>query len=464
MICPRCFKEIDLAQQCPFCAFRFDAEDRRREKVNALPMLYLLADRYELGEMLGAGGFGITYLARDTESNEVLAVKEFFPSSICSRDAENRVVPLKNEQSFEISVKHFFEEARTLYLLKNCPSVACVKAFFRSNNTAYIVMEYIKGKNLNAFADETTKKVPYQQAKNFVVQIALALSEIHAQGMIHSDISPVNVLVNEEGDVKLIDFGASRHFMEKDSENLTVQLKPGYAPPEQYFGSKLPLGPWTDIYALAATFYRLITGEIPPSANERNGGKELKNLTNCVPEMEGKIKKCIEKALCLNYKNRYSDVNEFLADFSDYTLEENKTGENGEAKKESGNPEKGRIKTLFNRLKKNESALHTASAEILVGNSPGKQFPLDAGKQYFVGRQADMCNIVISNETTISRVHCVITCSENGRTITIADKSSNGLSVNNGANLMGKSVTVNEDCTLVFSKGAAVLSIIWNQR
>ena len=470
MICPRCFKEIMFAQCCPFCGFSFEKENARREKVHALPMLFMLADRYELGEILGSGGFGITYLARDVGKNEILAVKEFFPSSICTRDkSSNRVVPYKSANNFETSVKHFYEEAKTLFVLKNCPSVVCVKAFFRSNNTAYIVMEYIKGKNLNSFADEMTKKVPYRLAKNFVVQIALALSEVHTHGMIHSDISPVNVLVNEYGDVKLIDFGASRRFLEKDSENITVQLKPGFAPPELYLGSKLPLGPWTDVYELAATFYRLITGEVPPTAEERNTGKKPKNLIDCVPDIEEKVAQCIDKALSMDYKNRYSDINEFLSDFSDYALIENRTDETSVVQGEltdqkKADPKKNVFSTIFRKLKKEEPETYIATAEIFVGLSPGKQFRLFAGKQYFVGRQADICNIVISDQGTVSRVHCVLICSEDGRSITIADKSSNGLSINNGPKLMGQSATISDSCNLVFSNGTAVLSIIWNQR
>lgn len=468
MICPRCFKEIGMAQSCPSCGFSFEKEEKRREKANALPLFYRLANRYEIGELLGAGGFGITYLAREIESGEILAVKEFFPSHICARGMDGEVVAQKNREGYETSVRHFFEEARTLYRLKNCPSVVCVKAFFRSNNTAYIVMEYIKGKSLTAYADEVTKKIPYTQAKNFTIQIALALSEVHSAGMIHSDISPANVLIDEQGNVKLIDFGASRSFLEKDGDELTRQLKPGYAPPEQYCGSDLPIGPWTDIYELAATFYRMVLGEVPPPATERRDGEKLKKLRDWVPEAEEKVDACISRALSLNYKKRYSDVNEFIADFSDFSAEENKTNDNNPVLHNAADGIRKKISRLFGsitpELRKKPKDSCVALAEIVEGKNKGKQYRLEAGRQYFAGRQSDMCDIVISDESIISRIHAVITCAADGKSLTVADRSRNGLSINNGAKLNGQSVTVRDNCILNFSDGAALMSIIWNQR
>ncbi len=470
MRCAGCFREIGQEQLCPLCGLDQEAERRRRSGSKALPIMYRLAGKYDLGRMLGAGGFGITYLARDITNGQLVAVKEFFPSEFCDRAGDGRVIPHRSQEAFSKSVQHFYEEAKTLYALGQCPSVAGVEGFFRGNNTSYIVMEYVRGDSLKEFISKCGGRVPYNYAKHIIVQIALALSEIHASGIVHSDISPANILMEPSGDVKLVDFGASRSFLNKSGETRTVQVKPGFTPPEQYTGSTMQLGPWTDIYALACTFYRMVTGKVPPEAAARKSGETVTPIGVYVPEVEPRIEYTIARAMELEYQKRYRTADEFIADFTDYAVQDNSTDlKNTDGTKFMDAREnlldrlKRAVKEAFGSADKTKRPEAQAYIEVIEGMNRGARLVLEPGRQYLIGRQEDMCDLVVSNNSVISRVHCAVRFDSAEGTVTLYDKSSNGVTLGSGRSLCGGSAVLNTDCIAALSGGEVILNIVINK-
>ena len=470
MRCAGCFREIGQERVCPLCGLDQEAEQRRRSGSKALPLMYRLAGKYDLGKMLGAGGFGITYLAKDVTDGQLVAVKEFFPSEFCDRAGDGRVIPHRSQEAFSKSVQHFYEEAKTLYALGQCPSVAGVEGFFRGNNTSYIAMEYIRGESLKEFIAKCGGRVPYNYAKHIIVQIALALSEVHASGIVHSDISPANILMEPSGDVKLVDFGASRSFLNKSGETRTVQVKPGFTPPEQYTGSTMQLGPWTDIYALACTFYRMVTGKLPPEAAARKSGEEVTPISVYVPEAEPRIEYTIARAMELDYQRRYRTADEFIADFTDYARQEKATDIQDtdgtkfvEAKGNLFDKLKKAVRETFGSANKTKRQGAQAYIDVIEGINRGARLVLEPGRQYLIGRQEDMCDLVVSYNSVISRVHCAVKfdCAEG--TVTIYDKSSNGVTLGDGRSLCGGSAVLNTDCMAALSEGEVILNIVINK-
>ena len=238
----------------------------------------MLQDRYLIGTALGEGGFGITYIARDVKLDRVIAVKEYYPNGYVNRNntVSAAVSYSKNEdrQSFYTKgLERFLTEARILAKFSGMPGIVDVYDFFEENGTAYIVMEYLKGQTLNAYLKQVGKITPEKTVK-LLVPVLRSLKTIHAQGLIHRDISPDNIMY--AGDtVKLLDFGAARNMSAIANKSISMILKPGYSPEEQY-RTKGNQGPWTDIYAMCATMYRCITGITPDDAPERLHFDEVK--------------------------------------------------------------------------------------------------------------------------------------------------------------------------------------------
>lgn len=229
----------------------------------------VLQKKYLIGRALGEGGFGITYLGRDTNLDMKVAVKEYYPSGYSHRDHNytNAVTltQVNQDQDFEKDMQRFLSEARMLAKFFDEPGIVCVRDFFRENGTAYIVMEYLDGITLKAYLHQHGP-IPLDALLHMMEPVLKSLSRVHEQGMIHRDISPDNIMVLKNGQLKLLDFGAAREVT--GDKSLSVVLKNGYAPAEQYW-SKGKQGPWTDVYAMCATIYKCLTGITPMISQER---------------------------------------------------------------------------------------------------------------------------------------------------------------------------------------------------
>ena len=309
--CIHCMNEIEQdARECPHCGKAQNAEIPAH---HLLPGT-LLQGRFLIGAALGEGGFGITYIGRDQQLDMRVAVKEYYPNGYATRS--NTASPLisiatagDRKAFFENGKDRFLREARVLARFSSEDGIVTVRDFFEANNTAYIVMEYLEGQTLREYLKKRGR-MSAGQALNLMLPVMKSLREVHIQGLIHRDIAPDNImLVN--GKVKLLDFGAARNMSSIADKSLSVMLKPGYAPEEQY-RSKGNQGPWTDVYALAATMYKCITGVTPDDSTQRLYSDELKSPSALGVTIAAQFEAAIMKGLAVLQQDRYQSIDEFL--------------------------------------------------------------------------------------------------------------------------------------------------------
>ena len=287
-----------------------------------------LIGRYVIQEVLGQGGFGITYLGIDKLYGNKVAIKEYYPQKIAMRKAQYEdvvtVTSIEEKNNYDKGKKRFLDEAQVMARFNKNEGIVKILDFFEANNTAYIVMEYLEGITLKQYLG----KYGVLQFRNLIemmLPLLEALIEIHSQGLIHRDISPDNIMVQHNGKLKLMDFGAARDYTESGNKSLTVILKPGYAPPEQYQTHGVQ-GPWTDIYALCATIYKCLTGITPPDAIARVMDDKFKEPDQLDGKLSPDIKKILWKGMNIFPEERYQDIGEFGEDVYDalFIPEENK--------------------------------------------------------------------------------------------------------------------------------------------
>ena len=310
--CNNCFEIIDESFQfCPNCGYR---DGNPPEEAYFLYPGVVLQGRYSIGEVIGVGGFGITYKAFDNTLGSVIAVKEFYPSGIVNRNLGTNDIIIyakKREQEFYFFKERFLDEARNMAKFNSEQNIVNVFEFFEENNTAYIAMEFLEGQGLNKYLHENNDLVEVDFAVKIAEEIAGALGKLHSIGIIHRDISPDNIFLCNDGKIKLIDFGAAR-FSRDENRQLTVILKPGFAPPEQYEQINKQ-GPWTDIYALGATLYYIMTGQCPEESTNRKINDTLIFPNKINPNIPEYLSNTIMKAMAIDLSLRFKNVNEFLA-------------------------------------------------------------------------------------------------------------------------------------------------------
>ena len=270
---------------------------------------YVLNDRYIVGIALGQGGFGITYIGFDKVLGQRVAIKEYYPSDIAQRVPGDRtVMPFTNSDSnFEHGKQKFIDEARTLGRFSGYHGIVEVKDCFNANGTAYMVMQYLDGTDMKGYLNKRGGHLGEKESISILTPVIEALKEVHKAGVIHRDISPDNIFMTSDGQVKLIDFGAAKQAV-GGQKSLSVTLKPGYAPEEQY-RTRGNQGPWTDVYALTATLYRMITGNTPPDSLERLMNDEMV-IPNYLPE---NIRLAIQKGMAVKATDRFATIDELQA-------------------------------------------------------------------------------------------------------------------------------------------------------
>ena len=276
-----------------------------------LPLKTILAGKYLIGRVLGEGGFGITYLAWDLNLGVKIAVKEYYPMGFVTREhnSTTSVLPYVGDKAafFAAGRDRYVEEAKSLAKFYGLPGIVAVKDFFLENNTAYIVMEFIEGKTLKQMLADEGGRLPAATVLEMMKPLMRSLSEVHNAGVIHRDISPDNIMVTKEGNVKLLDFGAARDYADSGNRSLSVLLKPGYAPEEQY-RTRGVQGPWSDVYALCATVYRAITGITPPESVERLRADELKTPSSLGAAIDPAREKALLKGMAVLQNERWQSV------------------------------------------------------------------------------------------------------------------------------------------------------------
>ena len=301
--------EENVNYMCPFCGF---VENTPPEEPYHLYPGVVLQDRYTVGTVLGFGGFGITYKAWDNMLNSVVAIKEYYPTGLVQRSPGTKTVIVyqgSRRQEYFSGLSRFLDEARNMAKFHANSHIVQVDNFFEENNTAYIVMEYLDGISLKDYLEQEHGRIDCNTAVDIVLSIINALKDIHKEGIIHRDISPSNIFLCQGNKIKLIDFGAARFSDEEKELTRSIILKPGFAPSEQY-QSKSKQGPWTDIYALSATLYNMVTGVVPDESVNRaieDTVKAPKELDNSIPE---NLSKTIMRGMALNHELRFQNVYE----------------------------------------------------------------------------------------------------------------------------------------------------------
>ena len=311
--CDSCFREYE-GDLCPHCG-------GAQNGPHQLPVGTVLRDRYKLGRVLGQGGFGITYLGWDTLLQRPLAVKEFYPSGTVFRRTQiSTEVQCDNQDMvphYEYSKERFLREAQALVRFRDIPEIVDIQDFIRENNTAYIIMEYVRGVDLAKYIQLKGGRLSPDETFRILRPIMEALAKVHKGGIVHRDISPDNIILDPMGGAKLLDFGAVRAVEDPDvdkglNKSTEAILKQGFAPIEQY-NTRGSLGPWTDEYALCATVWYCLTGEIPTEVSLRmaEGIDPDWSSIEGLPEHQ---QKALEKGFRCRAKDRYKTVDELLAD------------------------------------------------------------------------------------------------------------------------------------------------------
>jgi len=291
------------------------------EKTNEphqLPVGYMLRGQYTIGRVLGQGGFGITYLGWDTYLDLPVAIKEFYPNSMVNRECSTTTkVHCYTEQvmpQYVMSKERFLREAKALAKFEEEPAIVRIRNFFQENDTAYIVMEYVRGTSLAAYVNMRGGKLSAEETLRILKPVIEALTVVHEANLVHRDISPDNIMLHPRGGAKLLDFGAVRSVENAEAgRNMPYSteaiLKHGFAPMEQY-QSRGGLGPWTDEYALCATIYYCLTGRIPEEAPRRM--LEEIDLDWDIPGLLPHQQEALRKGTALRAKDRYGTVRELM--------------------------------------------------------------------------------------------------------------------------------------------------------
>ncbi len=403
-------------------------ESRIQDPPYALPFETIIHGKYLIGKVLGFGGFGITYQGINIETNEFVAIKEYYPDKTLSRyPGTTYVVVSANYDLFAREKERFLEEARIIY---HCQSKHILKIYslFEENGTAYYVMEFLEGRDLNTYLKSMDGCMEWRELGPIVNDVLDALNTVHSNGIIHRDISPDNIFLCSDNTAKIIDFGTARSLFNGRSKS--VILKKGFAPIEQY-SSRGTQGPWTDIYALGATIYRALTGIVPPEAPERQFHDEIRPLAEFHLNLPVNVENAIMRALNVRETDRYQSVEDFKKEL--IPAEPSPVGFFASLfKKTPPNPE-----GIYESPPTDASYTWAKLNPTLTGLSgtyAGQIFQLD--QDIIFGRDPSSCNIVFPDTSSgVSRVHCQICLNAYGQKAVIIDCNSTYGTYVNGVKL-----------------------------
>lgn len=423
--CPNCFYSGYDGKQCQICGYHLP------ETISSRPVLYpniQLKNRYWIGRLLGAGGFGVTYLAYDNNAHRKCAIKEFFPREFSIREKGDVYVTasdVSTEGDYQHGLDMFLKEAKNLYSLENNSNVVSILDYFRENGTAYLVMELLEGYTLKEIMNRNKeKRLPAEQAIVVLLSTVETLEYVHKQKIIHRDISPENIFWTSKNEIKLIDFGAARGYLERrkgEGGGYSIMLKPGFAPIEQYAfdGNQ---GTWTDVYALAATYYYLVSGEkVPDALNRLYGDKKLIPLSEKCPQISKELSDVIDHALACKYENRIQNMNEFRLRL--YRVL--------------------RPQTIYTQTPKKKVSAYVTR---ILGNGKRIRWELPHNQRITMGRsEYGCCDIVVDHlDTNISRNHCYITYIPEKQCFRLCDDSKNGTYLEQGRLIKGQNVMLHQ--------------------
>ncbi len=311
--CFNCMKEANEALFCPRCGHSI-SDKSAAAPYHLLPGT-MLAERYLVGKYIGEGGFGITYIGLDTTLSKRVAIKEFYPSGAANRTNEvsdGVIVTQGKEEFFTKGVERFMLEAKNVAAFSDEDGIVDVLDYFQANNTAYIVMEYLDGENLRDYVN-SHGLFKSDELINLMLPVMKSLKAMHKKGVIHRDISPDNIMYTKSGKLKVMDFGSARYYTNEERQ-LSVVLKQGYAPEEQYRKNGKQ-GPFTDVYALCATIYNCITGVVPEDSLDREINDTLKPPSELGVKISQTHEQALMHGLALFADDRCQDMDALINEF-----------------------------------------------------------------------------------------------------------------------------------------------------
>ena len=399
----RCFYGSVVNGVCARCRQPEQTPDMR--KSNALPLHNLLHGRYHIGDVLGNGGFGITYAAWDNQTGRRVAVKEFFPNRDMVRLTDRYTArPVEGQEEY---IRHasecFINEANLLMSLQGQEGVVSLYNLFSANGTYYYAMEYLEGMNLAEYLMKNGK-MTWSRLSPLLIPVLRALDMLHRSNLIHRDISPDNIFLTGNSQARLIDFGSVRTY--QDTRSFTTFMKHNFAPWEQY-QTNGDQGPWTDIYALCVTVYYSLTGVLPPKAPDRKLGDTTQPLSALCPQLPGSIAAAIHRGMAVNIPDRYADVRQLAQALG---LQISLPAQPSPPPPPPLPPPPDRQFRLV----------------CAGGYFQGRQWPLTANVQLHIGRRPQ-CEIQYpAGMTLISGSHCMVTVDGSGAVLVRDDNSKNG--------------------------------------
>lgn len=452
--CPHCFCSTN-SELCPRCGFSIEGYQTPEK---ALPPGTVIAKKYKLGRVLGVGGFGITYTGYDLRTNARYAIKEYMPNNVARRDESGTVEVINplDRETYNQGLNMFLEETNILITLSKSPGIVQAYDFVHENKTGYLIMEFLDGVNLKSILRESGT-IPADFSLEVLLKVADALRSVHAKGLLHRDISPENIMVLPDNSIKLIDFGAARFFVGEKNKDLSLILKPGFAPPEQY-SSDGNQGVWTDIYALAATYYKIITGNTLPDARTRKIHDTVERLDNHYVSVTPQVGLAIHQALSLDYRQRPQSIDRFVDNLKGRTYYSDTPKEPANAGNMQQPTEEIKPTSFLERLfgdrpekkekPKKPETKYDYGGGIPVGTVTGVrpfvrvvsgainlgQWSIPPDREMSVGRDFHACDMVVSG-SSISRKHCTVTYLSREKCFAVVDYSSNGTFLANGTRM-----------------------------
>ncbi len=309
--CMGCMAQMpDEEQVCRHCGYRKGTDVK--EAYYLLPGT-VLGKKYIVGKVLGYGGFGVTYIGWDNVLRRKVAVKEYLPSDFATRSYGQRQLTVfsgEATEQFQAGLGSFIYEAKRLARFNAVPEIVDIYDCFEENGSGYIVMELLDGATVKEILKKK-RRLSIPQAKRIVLSVLRGLAVVHKEGIIHRDIAPDNIFITRNGNVRILDFGAARYATAAQSKSLSVILKPGFAPEEQY-RSHGTQGPWTDIYALGATFYCMITGRRPQESIQRLADDQVRPPSQMGVEIDPDMENIIMNSMNVRQEYRIQDAESFF--------------------------------------------------------------------------------------------------------------------------------------------------------